>query len=42
MIPERRSLELEVSLDKIHFATGTFPPSVDPETHVNILSFMSI
>ncbi|EDR05456.1 uncharacterized protein LACBIDRAFT_329753 [Laccaria bicolor S238N-H82] len=33
MIPERRSWELEVSLDGIHFATGKFPPSVHPETH---------
>ncbi|KIK03719.1 hypothetical protein K443DRAFT_676547 [Laccaria amethystina LaAM-08-1] len=33
MIPERRSLELEVSLDGIHFATGKFPPSMHPETH---------
>ncbi|EDR05453.1 uncharacterized protein LACBIDRAFT_303185 [Laccaria bicolor S238N-H82] len=33
MIPERRSWELEVSLDGNHFATGKFPPSVHPETH---------
>ncbi|KAJ3513798.1 hypothetical protein NLJ89_g2750 [Agrocybe chaxingu] len=33
MIPEKKSLELEVSLDGQHFATGQFPPSMHPETH---------
>jgi hypothetical protein len=36
------SLELEVSLDGIHFATGKFSPSMHPETHVNVLSFLSL
>jgi len=30
---ERRALELEVSLDGVHFSTGKFPPSMHPETH---------
>ncbi|KIJ89619.1 GMC oxidoreductase [Laccaria amethystina LaAM-08-1] len=42
VVAERCSLELEVSLDGIHFATGKFPPSMHPETqHVNILLFLS-
>ncbi|KAF8962397.1 vacuolar protein sorting/targeting protein 10 [Flammula alnicola] len=33
MIQEKRSLELQVSLDGKHFALGRFPPSMHPETH---------
>ncbi|KAG6846193.1 vacuolar protein sorting/targeting protein PEP1, partial [Arthromyces matolae] len=31
--PEGRSLELQVSLDGYHFATGQFPLGMHPETH---------
>ena len=34
LLPEKRSLALQVSLDGVHFATGQFPPSMHPETHV--------
>ncbi|KAF8894237.1 vacuolar protein sorting/targeting protein 10 [Gymnopilus junonius] len=33
MLPEKRTLELQVSLDGKHFANGQFPPSMHPETH---------
>jgi hypothetical protein len=33
LLPERRSLDLQVSLDGVHFATGKFPPTMHPETH---------
>ncbi|KDR81165.1 hypothetical protein GALMADRAFT_241725 [Galerina marginata CBS 339.88] len=33
MLPERKSLELQVSLDGKHFTSGKFPPSMHPETH---------
>ncbi|KAJ2911663.1 hypothetical protein MD484_g8748, partial [Candolleomyces efflorescens] len=33
MIPDKRALELQVSLDGTHFASGQFPPSMHPETH---------
>ncbi|KAG2012263.1 signal sequence binding protein [Coprinopsis cinerea AmutBmut pab1-1] len=31
--PETKSLELQVSLDGTHFASGKFPPSMSPNTH---------
>ncbi|KAK1231898.1 vacuolar protein sorting/targeting protein PEP1 [Marasmius sp. AFHP31] len=31
--PSTNTLELQVSLDGIHFAPGVFPPSMRPETH---------
>ncbi len=34
MNPQKKSLELQVSLDGEHFASGKFPPSMHPETHV--------
>ncbi|KAJ6624911.1 Oligoxyloglucan reducing end-specific cellobiohydrolase [Mycena sp. CBHHK59/15] len=33
LLPEKRSLDLQVSLDGVRFATGMFPPSMHPETH---------
>ncbi|KAJ8497098.1 hypothetical protein ONZ45_g12200 [Pleurotus djamor] len=33
LVPESRTLELQVSLDGINFATGRFPPNMHPETH---------
>ncbi|KAJ7113669.1 vacuolar protein sorting/targeting protein 10 [Mycena crocata] len=33
LLPEKRSLDLQVSLDGVKFATGMFPPSMHPETH---------
>ncbi|PPQ80721.1 hypothetical protein CVT25_001841 [Psilocybe cyanescens] len=33
MNTEKRSLGLQVSLDGAHFASGKFPPSLNPETH---------
>ncbi|KAF9551404.1 Oligoxyloglucan reducing end-specific cellobiohydrolase [Agrocybe pediades] len=33
MMPDKRSLELQVSLDGKHFSTGKFPPSMHPDTH---------
>ncbi|KAF9030034.1 Oligoxyloglucan reducing end-specific cellobiohydrolase [Hymenopellis radicata] len=33
LMPVRHSLELQVSLDGVNFATGQFPPSLHPETH---------
>ncbi|KAF8909112.1 vacuolar protein sorting/targeting protein 10 [Mucidula mucida] len=33
LVPVRHSLELQVSLDGVNFATGQFPPSMHPETH---------
>lgn len=35
MVPEKRSLDLQISLDGMNFATGRFPPSMHPETHVS-------
>ncbi|KAI9439495.1 Oligoxyloglucan reducing end-specific cellobiohydrolase, partial [Lactarius psammicola] len=32
-LPEQRSLDLQVSLDGHHFATGQFPPTMRPEQH---------
>ncbi|KAG6381823.1 hypothetical protein JVT61DRAFT_432 [Boletus reticuloceps] len=32
-LPARNSLELQVSLDGVTFATGKFPPGMHPETH---------
>jgi hypothetical protein len=34
-LPAQRSLDLQVSLDGHHFATGQFPPSMRPEQHVS-------
>lgn len=36
LLPEKRTLALQVSLDGVHFATGQFPPSMHPETHVRL------
>ncbi|KIY66769.1 vacuolar protein sorting/targeting protein 10 [Cylindrobasidium torrendii FP15055 ss-10] len=33
LVPSKNSLELQVSLDGVHFASGEFPPSMRPETH---------
>ncbi|KAJ7493393.1 vacuolar protein sorting/targeting protein 10 [Mycena galericulata] len=33
LLPEKRSLDLQVSMDGVRFATGMFPPSMHPETH---------
>ncbi|KAJ7695034.1 vacuolar protein sorting/targeting protein 10 [Mycena rosella] len=33
LLPEKRSLDLQVSLDGVKFATGMFPPTMHPETH---------
>ncbi|KAJ7248956.1 hypothetical protein C8J57DRAFT_1475371 [Mycena rebaudengoi] len=33
LLPEKRSLDLQVSLDGVRFATGMFPPNMHPETH---------
>ncbi|KAJ6485837.1 Oligoxyloglucan reducing end-specific cellobiohydrolase [Mycena sanguinolenta] len=33
MDPQRRALNLQVSLDGVKFAAGMFPPSMHPETH---------
>ncbi|KAJ7626363.1 vacuolar protein sorting/targeting protein 10 [Mycena polygramma] len=33
LLPEKRSLDLQVSLDGVKFATGMFPPSMHPEAH---------
>ncbi|KAJ7762850.1 vacuolar protein sorting/targeting protein 10 [Mycena maculata] len=33
LLPEKRSLDLQVSLDGMHFATAMFPPDMHPETH---------
>ncbi|KAH9479087.1 vacuolar protein sorting/targeting protein PEP1 [Psilocybe cubensis] len=33
MNTEKRSLGLQVSLDGAHFASGQFPPNLNPETH---------
>lgn len=33
LLPEQRSLDLQVSLDGVKFAAGKFPPSMHPETH---------
>ncbi|KAK7031441.1 Sortilin [Favolaschia claudopus] len=33
LLPEKRSLDLQVSLDGVKFATGMFPPSMHPQTH---------
>ena len=40
MLPSRGTLELQVSLDGNRFASGKFPPSMRPETHVRV--FLSI
>ena len=34
VLPSRGTLELQVSLDGNRFASGKFPPSMRPETHV--------
>ena len=39
MLPSRGTLELQVSLDGNRFASGQFPPSMRPETHVRVFSF---
>ncbi|KAF9524397.1 Oligoxyloglucan reducing end-specific cellobiohydrolase [Crepidotus variabilis] len=31
MVPDKHTLELQVSLDGVHFASGQFPPSMRPE-----------
>ena len=36
-VPSLDSLDLQVSLDGRNFATGKFPPSMHPETHVSFL-----
>ena len=36
MLPSRGTLELQVSLDGNRFASGKFPPSMRPETHVRV------
>lgn len=36
-LPERQSLDLQVSLDGRTFAAGQFPPSMHPDTHVRLL-----
>ncbi|KAJ7281966.1 vacuolar protein sorting/targeting protein 10 [Mycena rebaudengoi] len=33
LLPEKRSLDLQVSLDGVRFATGMFPANMHPETH---------
>ncbi|KAK0452799.1 vacuolar protein sorting/targeting protein 10, partial [Desarmillaria tabescens] len=33
LLPARHSLDLQVSLDGVNFATGLFPPSMHPEAH---------
>ncbi|KAJ7355652.1 vacuolar protein sorting/targeting protein 10 [Mycena albidolilacea] len=33
LLPEKRSLDLQVSLDGVKFAAGKFPPSMHPEAH---------
>ncbi|KAF8638219.1 hypothetical protein AX17_002368 [Amanita inopinata Kibby_2008] len=33
LVPEKRSLDLQVSLDGIRFSPGRFPPSLHPEAH---------
>jgi hypothetical protein len=33
LIPERSSLDLQVSVDGVNFAAGQFPPSIRPEAH---------
>ncbi|KAJ7230698.1 vacuolar protein sorting/targeting protein 10 [Mycena pura] len=33
LLPQKNSLDLQVSLDGVKFAPGKFPPSMHPETH---------
>ncbi|KAF7309568.1 Sortilin [Mycena indigotica] len=33
LLPKKKSLDLQISLDGVRFATGMFPPSMHPETH---------
>ncbi|PFH50972.1 hypothetical protein AMATHDRAFT_60180 [Amanita thiersii Skay4041] len=33
LVPSRHSLDLQVSMDGMRFATGKFPPSLHPEAH---------
>ncbi|KAF7289529.1 Sortilin [Mycena chlorophos] len=33
LLPQKNSLDLQISLDGVRFATGMFPPSMHPETH---------
>ncbi|KAJ7065213.1 vacuolar protein sorting/targeting protein 10 [Mycena amicta] len=33
LLPQKNSLDLQISLDGVRFATGIFPPSMHPETH---------
>ena len=40
MLPSRGTLELQVSLDGNRFASGKFPPSMRPETHVRVFLFL--
>ena len=42
VLPSRGTLELQVSLDGNRFASGKFPPSMRPETHVCIFLTTSI
>ncbi|KAJ7623527.1 vacuolar protein sorting/targeting protein 10 [Roridomyces roridus] len=35
LLPESRSLDLQVSLDGVKFATGMFPPSMHPTAHAS-------
>jgi len=44
VLPSKGTLELQVSLDGNRFASGKFPPSMHPETHVRVsfLPFPSV
>ncbi|KAJ6542795.1 Oligoxyloglucan reducing end-specific cellobiohydrolase [Mycena capillaripes] len=33
LLAESRSLNLQISLDGVHFATGQFPPNMNPDAH---------
>ncbi|KAJ7623514.1 vacuolar protein sorting/targeting protein 10 [Roridomyces roridus] len=37
LLPESRSLDLQVSLDGVRFATGMFPPSMHPTAHASAI-----
>ena len=39
VIPERRALDLQVSLDGVRFAEGKFPPSLHPAAHVRLSDY---